>query len=544
MKRLSVVGLGLVAVLSSAFCEAAPIPTRPLYTNKTRFRIPYRSDQSEMERLSAKEIRLYASADQGAQWQHAASVAPSAGKFDFEAPYDGEYWFGVRTLDNREQLHPPGNVIETGLKVIVDTTAPVFRITLSQPTPGRVRLAWEASDANLDPVTLQLEYIQPGALDWEQVSVAPQASGQTSWSVAQGGIVAVRGTIRDKALNASPDQSQVRIESADQAVPQPSVPQFRRPVATTDPRGGLSKSARPTAPPAPTAETAPSEGRLGNPLAQNPFQTDSQQRQDVADSVVSGMAPYPSVDSHHSFVSRHQRRPSDIPAYQQASPGATQQSTKNNGRFRTVNSKMFQIGYRLDDVGPSGVSRVELYITQDNGKKWWKYGDDEDRESPVHVDVPGDGTYGFSLRAHSGVGLADEPPSPGEKPSIVILVDQTPPVAQLMPVQQGQGPLLNSILIRWSVTDDHPADKPVLLSYAATPNGPWEPISGWQPNTGNYMWSVGPGVPARLHIRLEARDAAGNTTRVETRQPVLVDLAKPTARIVDVKSSATPGAPY
>ena len=33
-----------------------------------------------------------------------------------------------------------------------------------------------------------------------------------------------------------------------------------------------------------------------------------------------------------------------------------------------VNSHDFQIGYRVDDVGPSGVGKVELFITQDGGR--------------------------------------------------------------------------------------------------------------------------------------------------------------------------------
>jgi len=49
------------------------------------------------------------------------------------------------------------------------------------------------------------------------------------------------------------------------------------------------------------------------------------------------------------------------------------------------------------------------------------------------------------------------------------------------------------------------------------------------------MWNVGSGLPPRIYIRLTARDAAGNTTSVETRKPVLVDLSRPSARIVNIE---------
>jgi hypothetical protein len=203
-----------------------------------------------------------------------------------------------------------------------------------------------------------------------------------------------------------------------------------------------------------------------------------------------------------------------------------------------VNSTRFQIDYRIDQVGPSGVGRVELFITQNNGEKWWKYGDDADLQSPFQVEVPGDGIYGFELRVRSGVGLAEDSPRPGEKPSLIIVVDQTPPVVQLMPVRQGQGANLNKLTIEWQMADDNPADDPIALYFSSNPNGPWEPVSGWQRNTGSYVWAVGPGVPSRLFIQLLARDTAGNLSHTETQQPIVVDLTKPTARIVDVESLA------
>jgi hypothetical protein len=119
------------------------------------------------------------------------------------------------------------------------------------------------------------------------------------------------------------------------------------------------------------------------------------------------------------------------------------------------------------------------------------------------------------------------------------VVDQTPPVVELLPVQQGQGASLNKILIRWRMTDDHPADEPIALAYASDPHGPWEPICTWQPDTGSYQWTVEPGLPSRLYIRITARDAAGNITRAQTDKPILVDLSRPSARIVDVEPSAT-----
>ncbi|MCH7688817.1 MAG: hypothetical protein IH899_19400 [Planctomycetes bacterium] len=200
-----------------------------------------------------------------------------------------------------------------------------------------------------------------------------------------------------------------------------------------------------------------------------------------------------------------------------------------------MNSRRFQIGYRIDDVGASGISRVELFITQSDGKKWYKYGEDADRTSPFEVEVPSDGRYGFMLRAHSGLGLASLPPQPGDNPAISVIVDKTPPIVELLPVQQGRGDQLHKLSIRWKVTDDYPTEKPIALSYSTDPNGPWEPITGWISDSGSFLWTTGPGMPSKLYIRLTARDAAGNMTRTASTDPVIVDFSKPAARIVDVE---------
>ncbi len=80
------------------------------------------------------------------------------------------------------------------------------------------------------------------------------------------------------------------------------------------------------------------------------------------------------------------------------------------------------------------------------------------------------------------------------------------------------------------------ADQPVALSFSETPNGPWRPITGWTENTGRYIWTINEPLKQRIYIRLEARDAAGNSTLAQAEQPLLVDLSRPTARIVDVET--------
>ena len=211
-------------------------------------------------------------------------------------------------------------------------------------------------------------------------------------------------------------------------------------------------------------------------------------------------------------------------------------AARNSGQRRIVNARRFQVGYTIDDVGPSGIGAVELFITQDQGRKWWKYGDDPDRRSPFEVEVPQDGEYGFAIRVRSGVGLTNDPPLPGESPAIVVAVDQTPPTVELLSAQQGVGAASNRVQVRWRIADEHLASKPVAVYYSPTRAGPWEPLSGWQDDQGSFEWTVAPGSPPQFYVRVMVRDVAGNTAKAESSQPILVDLSRPTARIVDVET--------
>jgi hypothetical protein len=117
-----------------------------------------------------------------------------------------------------------------------------------------------------------------------------------------------------------------------------------------------------------------------------------------------------------------------------------------------------------------------------------------------------------------------------------VVVDQTPPQLQLMPLEQGRGRNNNKILIKWEFTDEFPAEKPISLYYSPTGQAPWLPITGPIDNTGSYIWTMGPGVPSRFHVKVEGRDIAGNVQTAETPQAVLIDLSRPTAKIIDVES--------
>ena len=69
--------LGMLALLAGGqILFAGDGGANPVFTNKVRFRIPFRSDAAEMQRLDAREVQLYVSTDQGTRWRMVDKVEP------------------------------------------------------------------------------------------------------------------------------------------------------------------------------------------------------------------------------------------------------------------------------------------------------------------------------------------------------------------------------------------------------------------------------------------------------------------------------------
>jgi len=204
-------------------------------------------------------------------------------------------------------------------------------------------------------------------------------------------------------------------------------------------------------------------------------------------------------------------------------------------QLQVVNDPQITLEYEVSVFGPSGVSKVELWITKDDGRTWQYLTDDPDCKSPITATLPGEGVYGLRLVFQSGLGLSKGPPLAGELPDLRIEVDTTPPLVKLFeprPDPQRR----DTLIVTWSATDRNLASKPMTLEYAERPEGPWVPIATDLPNSGSYSWQLPPKIPYRVYLRASAIDTAGNRSTAETREPIPVDLTKPAGRILGIAS--------
>jgi hypothetical protein len=203
---------------------------------------------------------------------------------------------------------------------------------------------------------------------------------------------------------------------------------------------------------------------------------------------------------------------------------------------KLVNSKRIKLNYELTDEGPSGVSVVELWYTT-NGRSWSKYPHrfEDPKQTSIGFDVEGEGVYGISLCAKSGVGLGERPPQIGDRPQLWIEVDLSKPVVQLHNVLVGTGPDKGKLNIAWSARDKNLHSEPITLSYAEQPNGPWKTFGERLLNSGRHVWTMPEGLPYQFHVRVEAIDQAGNIGEAITDSLVKVDLSTPKVKILTVE---------
>jgi hypothetical protein len=199
---------------------------------------------------------------------------------------------------------------------------------------------------------------------------------------------------------------------------------------------------------------------------------------------------------------------------------------------RLVNRKQLTLNFEVKDVGPSGLSGVELWYTTDT-KNWKKY-DAPAQSNAYIIEVDAEGMYGLTLVARSGTGMAKEPPVPGEQPQVWVIVDTTKPAVQLGEVSAVAVPGGQTVTIRWKASDKNLARQPISLYYSERAEGPWKPIATNLENNGLYNWPLPPGMPGLFLVRVDAADMAGNIGSAESPRPMALDASVPKPVIVDV----------
>jgi hypothetical protein len=506
MNRLLRHGLTLLAVWAglglagSAVRAQAPAAPSKMYTGKPQFRLPFNLDDRERQRL--REIQLYVRYNNDG-WAMKETAPATQKAFTFRAPQDGEYSFSIVTVDRGGRPTPADVTKEPpALVVVVDTQKPELEMTPAQQD-GQDCVRCTVHDANPDPSTLKVEY-QTNDHAWRALESVPGSPDlfrlpeRSSWAGQ------LRASSTDRAENTGTHEMAWSFPSA--------------PAAETASAGRADSHVEKVAggpelvPP--PVHTAPAQQAVVTPPAPaNP------------PSVIQTVAAQEPVPTNP--------QPVVVNSHDQGGP-SREQGLANR---QLVNSTHAVLDYRIDQVGPSGVSKVEVWMTADEGKTWQRLCEDPHHRSPVEFDLPREGLYGICIIATNGNSISDPPPSSGTTPDWWIEVDTTRPTAQLQSVRPGSGDDAGSLLITWAASDKNLSGEPVDLYYAPNREGPWTAIGRGLRNDGAYRWQAPHDGIGKYFIRMDVTDRAGNLTRCETPEAVVLDLTHPKAKVLGVSVS-------
>jgi len=476
--------------------STAALPA-PVATRQNLFAIPFRIERADQPSREPVEVQLYVSGDQGAHRHLYSRTDPSRRQFLFRAGCDGEFWFQVRTLDRSGKLRPEG-FGSPELRVVVDTVPPKLQLAAERGPDGQITARWEIQEPNPKPESMTIQYRTttdgpwlPVALDRQNGTAAgPTQTGEVTWRPqATSGTIQIRAEVSDAAGNPAVSHAQVNLD-----------------------QGPAIETSRTAATPA----SPPRTGAIEGPKTSWPAETPSRTEGAVAAKV------NPPVRSQYVPPQDQLTAPaaSDLPAAE---------------RPRMVNSRLFELEYDVESVGPSGIARVELFGTKDGGRTWKSYAIDNDNRSPILVSVDDEGLYGFRLVVQSGAGLGAASPKPGDTPETWIAVDLTKPTARIISAEEGSGADAASLIITWEASDKYLAPRAITLLFSEGPGGPWTTLAAGLENTGRYVWNLDGRQPQRVYLRLEARDEAGNVGVFETNEAVVLDRSRPSVHIRDVR---------
>ncbi len=448
----------LLAMLGQAGQDAPKAFAQPLEpavtaTRQHAFIIPFRIEPARSPQEAPMEVQLHVSSDQGVTWTMSEQVKPDKGQFIFRAPHDGEYWYAIRTVDGQGIARPPGQ-LQAQLKVVVDTVAPRLDLTAQRGRGRRDRGALAGGRSEPQAGKLQARIPRGPTDPWESVAVdmPPSAMrhisiGEATWWPKVGSeTINMRAAITDAAGNPAVSQAVVTMPSTSSAN-----------TATTAANPFNSGIAPDTA-----AATNADASWRGAPSTRNKWRSQRNRRpQRPSRRTVSQVVRDPTKPSPLDF--------NMLPAGE---------------RPQMVGSDTFELEYEIDQVGPSGVAKVELWGTLDGGRTWTLYGRDADNLSPVQVKVEKEGIYGFRIVVQSGIGMGGQPPAAGDLADVWIGVDLADPRGRITAAEVNDDG--SELVITWEASDDALDLHPVSLEFAATADGPWTPIASGLENSGSY----------------------------------------------------------
>ena len=523
------------AAAAIAVCLGLPAVGQPssqpglpelLRTKHRTFAIPFRIPKSEDPDAEAapQKVVLNVSTDMGVNWQSAGEAAPTATSFTYRAETDGEYWFRLRAVDKKGRSRGGEG---PDIRVLVDAAGPRLAGRVWKGADGEIVCRYAAADDSLKLESLKVEYRGAGDNGWKAVaaqavlareSPAHLVGEEIWWAGEKVTTLTVRVAISDSSGNQA--TKQFTLEPSDPGVDQAALAkEIGVPPLPDQPVADGAQPAPVTAMHAPAvAATGPTDDLRGWSSESAGAWSDGQP----------AMAPPAAPGGPGRSVLVRPANTSAAGLLPQAGPRATPQrqplgntgiaqsasdsSLEYRGRpLQLTKSRRFAWDYDVPSTRPAaGPLRAELWTTQDGGVTWQRSSVDNDGRSPIDVTLPASGLYGVRLEMVSDAADDGGGPRSGAAPDAWVGVDEEPPQVELVAISRDEATPLGALVIRYVVRDPLIAPRAVRLLYSPNADGPWATITDGIENQGEHRWTPDKTVPAKVHIRAEASDLAGN----------------------------------
>ena len=204
-------------------------------------------------------------------------------------------------------------------------------------------------------------------------------------------------------------------------------------------------------------------------------------------------------------------------------------------------SREVRINFQLARDVPSGNAEVELWVTDDGGENWYKYGIFSADEGHVTFLAPSDGIYGFHLVGVGKSGITETRPAPGTKAEFECIVDTKPPeVFLLSPVggESWRGKERQKIV--WKASDENLPLRPISLYYSTDGGTSWKALALRLENSSEHMWEVPWIAGDKFLVKVRVKDLAGNVSEATSRGFFAVDTSPPSVEATGVEGAARP----
>ncbi|MBN9521757.1 hypothetical protein J0H58_25115 [bacterium] len=233
-------------------------------------------------------------------------------------------------------------------------------------------------------------------------------------------------------------------------------------------------------------------------------------------------------------------------------------------RVDYVKTPVFDIDYKIERAGRSGIQAAELYVQKQQRGGWEKAQRYPLKSTATTGDTlkliytakaDDEGLYGFYVAPESGAGVKADPPSPNSPPMVYVVYDKTAPFLKLTGVRVGAGGANGpQVEFMWETFDQNLLADPISIEYSIDKNAAqWNMVryrlppgtrrdgaDGLTRYVGQFVWDVPDEKLWKFYVRVRSVDRAGNTTTDVREEPVVVDLEKPAASITGVRGSGAP----